>query len=540
MSSANRFEVTSRRTVGRVAEAPLILQLRPKEKVEKKPQNGCVVHLQKQVHDTELEPCATSGIINSRSPPSASSAGTALKHPPLFHKRISAADRFIGSRSKYSVDAANYLLTKQPAKEEKNYELDVIKEMAMLHVKWRKDLMHSAMVKENVIPGLGQKKVLRQNLLPTTESKEMWMTDCYKEGMWKSRPRKMPLITSAATVLDMPPIDRYTILPHNRIDWSSKNIFVEALHDKLTVFNITSPQLAKQMKNQRSENVCAVKWNNAGDQLVTCTFSSKIILYDMDVNKVLWVNRCNKEWVGGFPASNFVRCLCWSPDDKFLAVGCIQIVTVYRVRTGHEVSSVIAHSEKVVALVISSNSRYIASTSVDKTVRIFTWPELQPVFDIVYNYPANGLAWNPMNGNMLSIGGGLSDASLSIWDMTTKDVISYRVVDFFGSINHLAWNKISGELVVQWTCIDEENEFTIMPVLSSLDRVVDEIPMAKTSRVHAVMWNVDHSQIAVYNEEGLSIWNFFGDEYQYRQTHKKDSKKNTRHTNFSSIHHTIR
>ncbi|XP_076652408.1 uncharacterized protein LOC143358818 [Halictus rubicundus] len=577
-----------------------------------------------------FEGYANSAIINTRSPTSTLAAGNAVKYPPFSHSRICTADRFIVPRSKYGIDAANYLLTKQgPTKEKTDDKIDVFKEVDMVHVKWRKDLMHRAMVQENVIPGLGQKEVLRQSRLssenklpgiPATQSTESWNEDYCKEGMWKSRPRKRPLISDAGLVIDMmTPANRNTRFLRNRIDWSSKNLIAQATLGKLTLFEVTQPKLtiSNEINNLNSESICALKWNNAGDLLIICTLLSKIKLYDSRLNKIVWLTTCNKLGIRCLPFTCYARCLCWSPDDKLIAVfhmkkkndhrrkhnletskdgvssfqtspkrtsfdffstnlsqfkflgsdnrgspvllirrklvscdihrGCLQLITIYCAKTGFEVNSIVAHSEKVLSIAISWSSRYIVSTSSDKQIRIFTWPALLPVFDISYHYPATELAWNPMDSNMLCIGGGLSDASLSLWDMTTMDILSYRTVDFFGGIENLAWNKCSGELVVHWSCIDEECEQTIIPVFASLDHVVDTIPVARDVQVHALLWNADHSQLGVYNDECLSVWNFFGDEYQYRRTSKKqrelkESKKNTEQQYFRSIlqHHTIR
>lgn len=82
------------------------------------------------------------------------------------------------------------------------------------------------------------------------------------------------------------------------------------------------------------------------------------------------------------------------------------------------------------------------------------------------------LAWHPSESGCLCIGGGLGDASLSLWNVNKLDPeeVSYRHVDFFGAVENLAWNKSSGELVVHWSYWVEQTQYTAMPVLASLDR----------------------------------------------------------------------
>lgn len=73
--------------------------------------------------------------------------------------------------------------------------------------------MHQLMVKENVIPGVRQKQVLRANHLSTENKlpgnlagrpRELWDEDQFEDGMWKSKPRKRPLIGIIDSILDMP------------------------------------------------------------------------------------------------------------------------------------------------------------------------------------------------------------------------------------------------------------------------------------------------------------------------------------------------
>lgn len=85
--------------------------------------------------------------------------------------------------------------------------------MDSLSVKWRKKHMHQLMAKENVIPGLRQTGVLRGNHLSTENKlpghlagrpKVLWDEEYLEDGMWKSKPRKRPLVHLIDALLDMP------------------------------------------------------------------------------------------------------------------------------------------------------------------------------------------------------------------------------------------------------------------------------------------------------------------------------------------------
>lgn len=67
------------------------------------------------------------------------------------------------------------------------------------------------MAKENVIPGLRQKQVLRRSHLSSENKvpgslvglpKDLWDEEYFKDGMWKSKPRKRPLIGIMYSILN--------------------------------------------------------------------------------------------------------------------------------------------------------------------------------------------------------------------------------------------------------------------------------------------------------------------------------------------------
>ena len=105
------------------------------------------------------------------------------------------------------------------------------------------------------------------------------------------------------------------------------------------------------------------------------------------------------------------------------------------------------------------------------------------------------LAWQPNENGTLCVGGGVGDASLSLWNMNKLNPPAYRTVKFNGAVENMLWNKQSGELVVHWTYLEGGKQYTIMPVFASLDRIVDVLPVDKEMQVNTVMWNFDHTQL---------------------------------------------
>lgn len=109
------------------------------------------------------------------------------------------------------------------------------------------------------------------------------------------------------------------------------------------------------------------------------------------------------------------------------------------------------------------------------------------------------LAWHPWDANILCIGGGIGDGSLSLWDIAAQQSFGYRRVSFFGYVKNMIWNKVSGELVPQWNYYENDNRFVTIPILASWDRVVDVAEWAEHlgTGVANIIWNPDHTQIGI-------------------------------------------
>ena len=138
-----------------------------------------------------------------------------------------------------------------------------------------------------------------------------------------------------------------------------------------------------------------------------------------------------------------------------------------------------------------------------------TYPNTSNNFSLCYHVYVSrtrsfqALAWHPYESGHLCIGGGYGNASLSLWNVNTLVPEGYRNVYFHGAVKNLAWNKRSAELVVNWSYFVQQAECTLMPVLGSLDRVVDMIMVDKDLQVNSIMWNPDHTQLGEFE----NTWN---------------------------------
>ncbi|XP_076170772.1 protein cortex [Ptiloglossa arizonensis] len=475
--------------------------------------------------------CVSSKIRTSDYQSALSLGSTIVKIYPLFRKQNYSEDRFIIRRRKYNFEAANYLLKREAPIQPQNNHLDVLEQVNSLSKRWRRKYMHQLMVKENVIPGLRQKGVLRGNHLSAENKlpgnlaglpKDRWDEEYFEDGMWKSKPRKKPILYSMDSILEVPGIERSLQSRYRLIDWSSRNIVAAATWESVVFIDTCMFQSVKPLEKVKSSTLCILKWSNAGEKLAICSLSASIKVYCIQVKKVIWSVKCHA--MSEFNSLCYVRCLCWSHDDKLIVTGCMGVITVYSVINGSVVNSTVAHSTVILTLAFSANYQYLVSSAMDMNIRVLLWPSLAALLDITYYEPVKALAWHPHESDLLCIGGGLGDASLSLWNVNKLDPVSYRLVPFNGAVENLAWNKLSGELTVHWSYWEEQKQYTVIPVFASLDQIVDAVPVDKDWQIKSMMWNADHTQLAIYSNEVLSIWNFFGNEYNYHRKRQEQCK----------------
>lgn len=104
------------------------------------------------------------------------------------------------------------------------------------------------------------------------------------------------------------------------------------------------------------------------------------------------------------------------------------------------------------------------------------------------------MAWHPWESSILCIGGG--EGGLSIMNISRPKCLVYRSISFNGCVDSISWNKVTGEMVVNWFVHKRGQCFVAMPVYASFNRVTDAIvPTLKKNRIAYVAWSPDGSQI---------------------------------------------
>lgn len=92
--------------------------------------------------------------------------------------------------------------------------------------------------------------------------------------------------------------------------------------------------------------------------------------------------------------------------------------------------------------------------------------------------------------------GGRKNGSLSLWNVSKCAMTAFVTTKFNGRVKNLAWNKLSGELVVHWTYREGDNRYTIVAVLASFNQIVDVLPLDKETQFSFMKFNAAHEQLS--------------------------------------------
>ncbi|XP_014477600.1 PREDICTED: uncharacterized protein LOC106746015 isoform X2 [Dinoponera quadriceps] len=381
-----------------------------------------------------------------------------------------------------------------------------IKQVELLNTTYRREAMRAMMISQECVSGLNQKRILQTFIERRQESSYFAAQGRPGSGgKWKCAPRKKPLIGSPEKMLSLSADQSDDARP---IDWSCMDVFVVSNPSSLTIYdsNGTASDTIHLW-----EGPAAVKWSNDGVK-IACTFrtSMQVKLYDSRKKKFLWSVSCYC-FFNSYVASCNNCCICWSHDDSLIVTACSGMLSVFQSNTGELLMRKHAHLADIITLNFSSNFKYLVSTAQDKNVRIHTWPNLTDWYNIGFTDSIKAVAWHPEISGLLCIGGS-RDSSLSLWNINTYTMIDYLPAKFQGCVENLAWNKLSGELVVHWSYAVGDKRYSVIPILANFERIVDAIPLDKSERLSFFKFNTTHKQLVTYCNDVFSIWNFFGDE----------------------------
>ncbi|XP_011867554.1 PREDICTED: cell division cycle 20.2, cofactor of APC complex-like isoform X2 [Vollenhovia emeryi] len=471
--------------------------------------------------------------------------------PLLISKHFYSGDRFLPCRRGYNFEMAHYLLTKDDTMNEKYTNIiDVCAQVDSLEVTYRRKALRAIMVEQALMPEFDQDKILRFSGTTAPRPRKPSRPESEKKGSWKCAPRKRILMGSPDKMLSMP---ECASLPSDAniraVDWSCNNMIAMSDCDRLDIYDNNGENLSSYTANIRPSvnQIVNVKWSDDGNKLIMSVFTSIInvstlVLYDLKKKKPLWCVDCickHCEQDSIFNKGCVIRCVCWSAHDHQIVTGCAGKISIYDPSTGKLVHCAYKHTADILTMSFSPNFKYLISTGQDKVVRVSTWPELTPCFDVKFSLkPVTVFAWHPQVPDLLCMGS--KNGSLSLWNANKCTMVAFVRTKFDGCVENLAWNKLSGELVVHWTYREGNNRYTIVTALASFNRIVDVLPLDKETELLFLKFNSTHEQLITFCSSNVcSVWNFFGNEKSL-QRRRVPRCSSTRQKQGVMVHNPIR
>jgi WD40 repeat protein len=175
--------------------------------------------------------------------------------------------------------------------------------------------------------------------------------------------------------------------------------------------------------------VNGLSWSPDGTSLAAANFDYTVRVWDLATGKL--------RFFYSDPNGYLMTCITWSPDSKSIAFGNDDNgtrdvkVQVWNVASQSRVAICRGHTLPIEAVAWSPNGEYIASGSIDKTVRVWHATTASPVLtytghDNHQNLSSTVLsvAWSPDSKYIASAG---QDATVQIWEaLSGKRVSTYR------------------------------------------------------------------------------------------------------------------
>ncbi|KAJ8670428.1 hypothetical protein QAD02_001687 [Eretmocerus hayati] len=439
-----------------------------------------------------------------------------LRNFPLAGSNPSSiGDRFIPRRRGLNVDF--YHMRKNRKSQKVGPFLDVFEEIKNATERWRSQHMTKLFESTNAFDVLKTQRVLNITE-PRVELNAKKVPTTINNYLWKCKPRKQPLMSmkgeSSKRYRDHgAQIFRFAvpIKLKNLIDWSSKNVLVAGMSHTMCICDVDFKSLSKVYRIDHQSSICCLKWNPEGTRVAISDVDGITCLYDVDSMDYVWNRKCSC-----YGSSHIEQCRImsknWLQKHKHLVTVCTNGRLNIMEPSNGEIISEHLFKKEIYEISFSPTEEYLAVSESGELVKLYEYPAMHPMFEIEFFAEVKAMAWHPWSTGILCIGGGPGDGSLSLWNVNSQRHLCYRKITFLGSVDSMMFNKLSGELVVHWYYLDGNRLRSVIAVLADFDTIVDAVPLHTEHRMLNIIWNHDHSKLAMQHRDMLLVWNFFGND----------------------------
>lgn len=155
----------------------------------------------------------------------------------------------------------------------------------------------------------------------------------------------------------------------------------------------------EQVVLQHEDEVMGLAFNPAGDKLVAGGEDCAVVLWDLSTRTKLFEAKADAP----------IKAVAHSPSGLYVAaVDADSVVTVWRASDGEEVGSTEVKGDVLSLAMSSSRREVLAVGTTEKSVTLFSVPDLVNITELVHDGQARSLTFSP-DGTMLAGGGGIDD-----------------------------------------------------------------------------------------------------------------------------------
>jgi WD40 repeat protein len=192
-----------------------------------------------------------------------------------------------------------------------------------------------------------------------------------------------------------------------------------------------------------------------------------------------------------------VRRINWHPNINFIAIADLNNLVIYDANIGQSIKTLTGHSEEITSVSWNHNGNLIATSSTDKTSKIWDVKSGKLIFTLVGHTNIVSMAsWSP-DGNKLATAS--YDGTCMVWNTNTGKLI-FTLTGHNDIVRRINWSPDGNKLATAST------DGTSKIWDANLGQLLFDL-INHNSDVYQLNWSPDGSKLATATVEGIGrIW----------------------------------